>query len=59
LTENFAMTPASSVAGLYFAHPDARYFSLGKIGRDQLEAYASRKRVRPEEAAKWLGPALL
>ncbi len=59
LTESFAMTPASSVAGLYFAHPDAKYFSLGKIGRDQLEAYAARREVTPEEAARWLGPVLI
>ena len=58
LTENFAMTPASSVAGLYFAHPEAKYFSLGKIGQDQLQAYAAQRGVTPEEAARWLGPAL-
>ncbi len=55
LTENCAMTPAASVAGLYFAHLEAKYFSLGKIGRDQLEAYAKRKGVAVEEAEKWVG----
>ena len=59
LTGNFAMAPAASVAGLYFAHPAARYFSLGKIGSDQLEAYAARKGIAPAEAAKWLGPNLV
>ena len=55
LTENCAMTPTAAVAGLYFAHPEAKYFSLGKIGRDQLEVYAKRKGVAVEEAEKWLG----
>ncbi|PZR12329.1 MAG: methionine synthase [Archangium gephyra] len=58
LTESFAMTPASSVSGFYFNHPDAKYFGLGKIGLDQVEDYAKRKGMTVEEAAKWLGPNL-
>jgi len=56
LTESFAMWPASSVSGIYLAHPEARYFNLGKIGRDQVESYAARKGVPVVEAEKWLGP---
>ena len=58
LTESFAMSPASSVSGFYLNHPDAKYFGLGKIGRDQVEDYAARKGMSIEEAAKWLGPSL-
>jgi 5-methyltetrahydrofolate--homocysteine methyltransferase len=58
LTETFAMNPAASVSGLYFAHPAARYFVLGKIGRDQVEDYAERKGMSVEQAEKWLAPAL-
>ncbi len=58
LTESFAMTPASSVSGMYFAAPEARYFGLGKIGRDQIEDYAARKGWTPEMAEKWLAPVL-
>ena len=58
LTESFAMYPASSVSGLYFAHPDARYFGLGKIGKDQVQDYAQRKDMRVEEVEKWLQPNL-
>ncbi len=58
LTENFAMWPGSSVSGLYFAHPESRYFSLGKIGRDQVEDYAGRKGWRVAEAERWLAPNL-
>jgi 5-methyltetrahydrofolate--homocysteine methyltransferase len=58
LTESFAMNPASSVSGFYLNHPDAKYFGLGKIGRDQVEDYAARKGMSIEEAAKWLGPSL-
>jgi len=58
LTESCAMTPASSVSGLYFAHPDARYFGLGRIGPDQLSDYAARKGWTLEEAAHWLAPNL-
>ncbi len=58
LTESFAMTPASSVSGVYFGHPDARYFSVGRIGRDQVEDYAARKGVSVAEAERWLRPNL-
>jgi 5-methyltetrahydrofolate--homocysteine methyltransferase len=58
LTENYAMIPASSVCGLYFSHPDAQYFSVGKIGADQLEDYASRKGLTVAEMQRWLQPNL-
>jgi len=58
LTETCAMTPAASVSGLYFAHPDARYFTVGRLGRDQIEDYAERMGLTPAEAEKWLGPNL-
>ena len=58
LTENFAMTPAASVSGLYFAHPAARYFSVGRIGRDQVEDYARRKGASLVEVERWLRPNL-
>jgi 5-methyltetrahydrofolate--homocysteine methyltransferase len=58
LTENFAMIPASSVCGLYFSHPDAQYFSVGKIGRDQLEDYSARKGVPVGDTERWLRPNL-
>jgi len=58
LTENLAMTPAASVSGIYLAHPRARYFSLGRIGRDQVEAYARRKGMSTAEAERWLAPNL-
>jgi 5-methyltetrahydrofolate--homocysteine methyltransferase len=58
LTENGAMTPAASVSGLYFAHPLARYFTVGRIGRDQVESYAVRKGMGIEEAERWLRPNL-
>ncbi len=58
LTSNFAMTPAASVSGLYLAHPRARYFSVGKIGRDQVADYAARKRVEVKQIERWLGPNL-
>ncbi|HKU57809.1 MAG TPA: methionine synthase [Gaiellaceae bacterium] len=58
LTETFAMIPAASVSGIYLAHPDARYFSVGRIGRDQAEDYAARKRVSPAEVEGWLRPNL-
>ena len=54
LTENYAMWPASSVAGWYFSHPAARYFGVGKIGADQLADYAKRKHTTPDEAVRWL-----
>lgn len=58
LTDSFAMTPASSVSGWYFAHPDSRYFSVGKIQKDQLESYAERKGMSVPEMEKWLSPNL-
>jgi 5-methyltetrahydrofolate--homocysteine methyltransferase len=58
LTEHFAMMPAASVSGLYLAHPDARYFAVGKIDRDQVESYAARKGMTVAEAERWLGPNL-
>jgi 5-methyltetrahydrofolate--homocysteine methyltransferase len=58
LTGNAAMTPPASVSGLYFSHPLAKYFNVGRIGRDQIESYAKRKGVSIEEAEKWLGPNL-
>lgn len=59
LTENYAMTPAASVSGFYFSHPDACYFGLGKIDRDQLHHYAKRKNISVAEAERWLRPNLL
>ena len=58
LTESFAMSPAASVSGLYFAHPQSKYFAVGKIGRDQVEDYARRKGMTLAEAERWLGPNL-
>ncbi|HKQ61835.1 MAG TPA: methionine synthase [Candidatus Polarisedimenticolaceae bacterium] len=58
LTESCAMLPAASVSGLYFAHPESRYFAVGRIGRDQLEDYARRKGIPIDEASRWLGPNL-
>jgi 5-methyltetrahydrofolate--homocysteine methyltransferase len=58
LTENFAMTPAASVSGFYFAHPDAHYFAVGRVGRDQVEDYARRKGLSVGEAERWLAPNL-
>jgi 5-methyltetrahydrofolate--homocysteine methyltransferase len=58
LTEHAAMTPAASVSGLYFSHPQARYFNVGRIGRDQVESYAQRKGEPIEDAQKWLAPNL-
>ena len=58
LTESFAMWPGSSVSGLYFAHPEAKYFAVGKLGKDQIEDYARRKGFSVSEAEKWLGPWL-
>jgi 5-methyltetrahydrofolate--homocysteine methyltransferase len=58
LTENFAMWPGSSVSGLYFSHPQSRYFGVGKIERDQVEDYAARKGWTVEEAERWLAPIL-
>jgi 5-methyltetrahydrofolate--homocysteine methyltransferase len=58
LTENFAMTPAASVSGIYLAHPRTRYFSVGRIGRDQVEDYARRKGMSVAEVERWLAPNL-
>lgn len=58
LTESYAMYPAASVSGYYFAHPAAKYFGLGKIGKDQIEEYAARKGMTTQEVEKWLAPNL-
>ena len=58
ITESFAMWPGSSVSGLYFSHPESRYFSLGKIGRDQVADYAARKAMAVAEVERWLGQNL-
>ena len=58
ITESFAMWPGSSVSGLYFAHPESRYFSLGKIDRDQVADYSKRKGVSVAEIERWLGQNL-
>lgn len=58
LTESLAMWPAASVSGYYFAHPEAQYFGVGKITRDQLESFSIRKQLPIEEAEKWLRPNL-
>ena len=52
------MTPAASVSGIYLGHAEARYFGLGRIGRDQVEDYARRKGMSLSEAERWLGPSL-
>ena len=58
LTESYAMYPAASVSGWYFAHPAAKYFGLGQIGKDQVTDYARRKQMPVEEAERWLAPSL-
>jgi 5-methyltetrahydrofolate--homocysteine methyltransferase len=58
LTESFAMHPASSVSGLYFNHSEAKYFAVGKLGKDQVEDYARRQAIAVAEAEKWLAPYL-
>ena len=58
LTESFAMYPASSVSGWYFAHPESKYFTIGKIAKDQVVDYAKRKNMPLEEIEKWLSPVL-
>jgi 5-methyltetrahydrofolate--homocysteine methyltransferase len=58
LTESYAMLPAAAVSGVYFHHPQSKYFSVGRIGRDQLEDYADRKGIPVSEAERWLGPNL-
>ena len=59
LTESFAITPTASTAGLYFAHPESRYFGVGRIGRDQLEDYSRRKGISVREAERWLSANLM
>jgi 5-methyltetrahydrofolate--homocysteine methyltransferase len=58
LTESCAMYPAASVSGLYFAHPLTRYFTVGRVDRDQVEAYAERKGLPVREVERWLAPNL-
>ncbi|HAN91361.1 MAG TPA: methionine synthase, partial [Nitrospira sp.] len=58
LTESYAMLPAAAVSGLYFAHPEAKYFAVGKINRDQVEDYATRKNLPVGEVERWLAPNL-
>jgi 5-methyltetrahydrofolate--homocysteine methyltransferase len=58
LTESFAMWPGSSVSGLYFAHPDSKYFAVGKLGKDQVEDLSKRKSKSVSEMERWLGPWL-
>jgi len=58
LTESFAMLPGSSVSGLYFSHPEAHYFGVAKVERDQVEDYAARKGMAVAEVERWLGPVL-
>ena len=58
LTENFAMWPGASVSGLYFAHPESRYFAVGKVDRDQVSDLAARKGMSLKECERWLGPNL-
>ncbi|HEV2246629.1 MAG TPA: vitamin B12 dependent-methionine synthase activation domain-containing protein, partial [Terriglobia bacterium] len=57
-TESFAMYPAASVSGLYFSHPESRYFAVGKIGRDQALDYQRRKAMELPLLERWLGPYL-
>ena len=58
LTESFAMLPAASVSGLYFQHPESRYFSVGPVGEDQVRDYAQRKGMEQSVVERWLGPSL-
>jgi 5-methyltetrahydrofolate--homocysteine methyltransferase len=58
LTESFAMWPGASVSGLYFGHPEAKYFGVGKIDKDQVLDYQLRKGMPLEEIERWLGPYL-
>jgi 5-methyltetrahydrofolate--homocysteine methyltransferase len=58
LTESFMMNPPASVSGLYFSHPDSRYFTIGNINKDQVEDYASRKNMTIEQVERWLSPYL-
>ncbi|MGH8166785.1 MAG: methionine synthase, partial [Woeseiaceae bacterium] len=58
LTESYAMVPTAAVSGFYFSHPDARYFSVGQVGRDQVDSLAARKRMPVGEMERWLSPIL-
>ena len=58
LTESFAMWPGASVSGLYFAHPESKYFAVGKLGRDQILDYQARKGLPLTDIERWLGPWL-
>ena len=58
LTESFAMTPAAAVSGLIFAHPESRYFTVGRINRDQVADYAARRGMAVDEVERWLRPNL-
>ena len=58
LTESCAMVPGASVSGLYFGHPEARYFTVGRIDRDQVTSYAARKGMDLPEVERWLAPNL-
>ena len=58
LTGSCAMTPAASVSGFYIGHPGAKYFAIPKIGRDQLDAWATRQGLTTKEAERWLAPLL-
>lgn len=59
LTESFMMNPPASVSGLYFSHPESRYFTIGNINKDQIEDYASRKKMTVEQVERWLSPYLV
>jgi 5-methyltetrahydrofolate--homocysteine methyltransferase len=58
LTESFAMFPGAAVSGFYFAHPESKYFTVGKIGKDQLRDMAQRRKVSVEQLQSWLAPNL-
>jgi 5-methyltetrahydrofolate--homocysteine methyltransferase len=58
VTESFAMFPGASVSGFYFAHPESKYFNVGKIGDDQAEDMAKRRGVAKEDIERWLAPNL-
>ena len=58
LTDGLAMTPAASVSGLYFGHPQAKYFSVGRVGRDQVAVYAKQKGMALEDVERWIRPNL-
>jgi 5-methyltetrahydrofolate--homocysteine methyltransferase len=58
LTDSYAMFPTAAVSGFFYSHPESKYFSVGKIARDQLESFAERKGISVAEAEKWLSPNL-